>query len=304
MNGKLKLINSPFKRKSNKTMKTIRLIITLLAVLFFANKTSAQNEEVLYYPKLPSLGNEGIRGAKDELAKILLKTETWDNKKKYSRSFPKNVSVFEDRFEMTFKKYSTTFYFNDLPNYTIQIIQIKNVREVVVKKESSVPVPINENLIRLGEVMFSEYTFQSTDSYKEYGTLEKLADYLFFFQHQLNIQRYDSLITLFEPIAAKYRELKAKPQISETQREYIVQANSFNQEKNYHKAIELYNKAIEVDQTAYAAGYSNLALLSAQISKFDAAIYYMKKYLLLEPEASDARSAQDKIYEWKAKINK
>jgi len=26
----------------------------------------------------------------------------------------------------------------------------------------------------------------------------------------------------------------------------------------------------------------------------------MKKYLMLEPEASDARSAQDKIYEWKA----
>ena len=28
----------------------------------------------------------------------------------------------------------------------------------------------------------------------------------------------------------------------------------------------------------------------------------MKKYLLLEPDASDARSAQDKIYEWKAQL--
>ena len=28
----------------------------------------------------------------------------------------------------------------------------------------------------------------------------------------------------------------------------------------------------------------------------------MKKYLMLEPEATDARSAQDKIYEWKALI--
>lgn len=30
----------------------------------------------------------------------------------------------------------------------------------------------------------------------------------------------------------------------------------------------------------------------------------MKKYLLLEPEASDARGAQDKIYEWEGIIEK
>jgi len=28
----------------------------------------------------------------------------------------------------------------------------------------------------------------------------------------------------------------------------------------------------------------------------------MKIYLLLEPDAADARSAKDKIYEWKARI--
>ncbi len=70
------------------------------------------------------------------------------------------------------------------------------------------------------------------------------------------------------------------------------------QEKNYMKAIELYKKAIAIDQIAYPAGYSNVALLFAQINNFNAAINNMKKYLLLEPEASDARSAQDKIYEW------
>jgi hypothetical protein len=59
-----------------------------------------------------------------------------------------------------------------------------------------------------------------------------------------------------------------------------------------------------VDQVAYPAGYSNLALLSAQINNFGGAINFMKKYLLLEPEATDARSAQDKIYEWEAQISK
>jgi hypothetical protein len=30
----------------------------------------------------------------------------------------------------------------------------------------------------------------------------------------------------------------------------------------------------------------------------------MKKYLLIEPDASDARSAQDKIYEWEIMMHK
>lgn len=91
---------------------------------------------------------------------------------------------------------------------------------------------------------------------------------------------------------------------SEEQRRYIVQANSFSQKKDYNKAIELYQKAIEIDQTAYPAAYSNMALLSAQTGKFSDAIFYMKKYLLLEPEASDSRGARDKIYEWEAELAK
>jgi len=66
----------------------------------------------------------------------------------------------------------------------------------------------------------------------------------------------------------------------------------------YDKAIDLYKKALEVKPTSYPAAYTNLALLSAQIRDLQTAIYYMKKYLMLEPEAADSRSCQDKIYEW------
>ena len=41
--------------------------------------------------------------------------------------------------------------------------------------------------------------------------------------------------------------------------------------------------------------YANLAFLSAQIRKLNAAIYYMKKYLLPEPESSDACIARIKF---------
>jgi hypothetical protein len=48
-----------------------------------------------------------------------------------------------------------------------------------------------------------------------------------------------------EPIAARYCALKEIPPVSEELRKYIVQANMFNQQKQYYKAIALYNKAME-----------------------------------------------------------
>ena len=59
---------------------------------------------------------------------------------------------------------------------------------------------------------------------------------------------------------------------------------------------------IDLGQTAYPAAYYNLALLLAQTQRFSKAIYNMKKYLMLEPEVEDARSAQDKIYLWEAQL--
>lgn len=100
--------------------------------------------------------------------------------------------------------------------------------------------------------------------------------------------------------AARYNSLQVKPPISEEQRKFIVQANAFNERKEYAKAISLYRKAIEVDPVAYPEAYFNLALLSAQMQRFQPAIRYMKQYLQLESDAKDARGGQDKIYEWEA----
>jgi tetratricopeptide (TPR) repeat protein len=161
---------------------------------------------------------------------------------------------------------------------------------------------LDENQICLGDIVFSKYTYSNNRNSESFNW--KLADYLYFFQYQQNCKRYDSLIAVFKPIASEYCALKVKPSVSEEQRKYIVQANMLNEQKMYEKAIELYTKAIELDQTAYPAAYSNLAFLSAQLHKFDTAIYCMKKYLLLEPEASEARSAQDKIYEWEILMQK
>ncbi|MHB1379704.1 MAG: tetratricopeptide repeat protein [Desulfurivibrionaceae bacterium] len=132
------------------------------------------------------------------------------------------------------------------------------------------------------------------------GVTQKIADDLFFIQQNFK----KPLVALFELKAAEYRALKVKPPVSEEQRKYIVQANAFTQQKDYSGAIARYNKAVALNQVSYPAAYSNMALLYAQERRFKLAIEHMKKYLLLEPEAKDARSAQDKIYEWEAMLDK
>ncbi len=126
---------------------------------------------------------------------------------------------------------------------------------------------------------------------------KRFADALLFVR-QAPQREQERQLALFEPIAARYRESKIKPGMSEEQRRLIVQANALSQQKDYANAIEQYRKAIALDPTSYPAAYFNLALLSAQENKPLDAIFFMKHYLLLTPEAKDARSAQDKIYEW------
>jgi tetratricopeptide (TPR) repeat protein len=136
-----------------------------------------------------------------------------------------------------------------------------------------------------------------------YGIFEELRKNLMLIQKQLQKKIDESQLIVFEQKALEYRNLKIKPPVSEEQRKYIVQANSMTQLKKYDEAIKLYNKVIEADQTNPIV-YYNQALLFAQVKRFDTAIDRMKKYLILSPEASDARSAQDKIYEWEILIQK
>ena len=85
---------------------------------------------------------------------------------------------------------------------------------------------------------------------------------------------------------------------------YIVQANALTEQKLYSDAIEQYYNAMKINPISYPTMYYNIALLQAQIENFGIAILNMKKYLLLAPDAQDARTAQDKIYEWQLNFRK
>lgn len=137
--------------------------------------------------------------------------------------------------------------------------------------------------------------------FEDRNRAERFADTLFYIQQHL-VEERNTEFADFEAKAATWRRSGAKPSLTEEQRRYIVQANALNQKKEYPRAIDLYLKAIAIDPVSYPAAYFNLALLSAQTQQYRKAIGFMKRYLALEPDAKDARSAQDKIYEWELNL--
>lgn len=127
-----------------------------------------------------------------------------------------------------------------------------------------------------------------------------VGEELKFIQQALRKAQQDDLLKSFQPLVEQYRAMQTKPQVTEEQRKFIVQANIMTQKKDYTKAIEFYAKALEVNPFSFPAAHYNMALISAQQGRYSAAVTSMKKYLMLLPEAEDARTAQDKIYEWEA----
>ena len=129
----------------------------------------------------------------------------------------------------------------------------------------------------VGDPQVISFEFQEPDRARRF------ADDLSFVQQGLRKQE-EPRLALFGAKAAEYRALAVKPQVTEEQRKYIVQANALNEQKDYAGAIALYLKALDLDPVSYPGAYFNLALLSAQVKRYNAAITYMKQYLLLVPE--------------------
>jgi tetratricopeptide (TPR) repeat protein len=88
-----------------------------------------------------------------------------------------------------------------------------------------------------------------------------------------------------------------KTTLSEEARRYKIQAESAIRDKNYDEAADLYREALNIAPW-WAEGHFNRALMMSEIGEFDTAILEMKRYLQLDPGATDARAAQDKIYDW------
>jgi len=198
------------------------------------------------------------------------------------------IPVLEDRIEVSPQ---VVFYFTNLLETPIVVERTSEYPTGAHHAVGQVPIG---SIVRPYRVQFPG---QMSFVFADFADAKRFADDVFVIQQVLQKQN-DERRARFEASAAQYRALTVKPPVSEEQRRSIVQANALVQQKQYAKAVELYQAALDLDPVSYPAAHFNLALLFAQTGRFASAIATMQQYLQLSPEAADARSAQDKIYEW------
>lgn len=263
-----------------KTIKKLSLLL-LFTSLVFTTPIKAQIEVISWHNSRQKILKTYIP-VPLQISKSALIMELNNNIKKVtamteSAGAWRGLTALNDRIATQLR---TLFYYNDIAEYE----KIKLSFE-------------EENANACVRVKIFDFCFDKNED------AQVFAEHLYAIVHhsyqELNL---DSLLTVFKPVAEQFHALQEKPLVTEEQRKYIVQANAMNEGKEYERAIGFYNKAIEISPVAFPAAYYNLALLHAQVNDFRQAIFNMKKYLLLVPNAPDARAAQDKIYEWELKL--
>ncbi len=189
---------------------------------------------------------------------------------KYNYEFPE-PKVFADRIDAPPR---SLLFFSNLPGNEIKV---HKGRDCFMIRDDNLPFRIELHSLNFDDA-------------------KRMADALYFLQQEEEKKNR----AIFASQVAIYRSLAVKPHVTEEQRRLIVQANSRREKKDYAGAVELFQEAVKIDAVSYPAAYFNMALLYAEQRRYQPAIYAMKQYLELVPDAKDARAAQDKIYEWEA----
>ena len=99
----------------------------------------------------------------------------------------------------------------------------------------------------------------------------------------------------FEQTLKTYLSANPKPSLSEEARSFKVRADNAVRNKLPSEAADFYGEALRIDPW-WPEGHFNRGLILAEIEMFNDAIFEMKRYLKLVPNATNARAVQDKIY--------
>lgn len=85
-------------------------------------------------------------------------------------------------------------------------------------------------------------------------------------------------------------------------RKYHVKAQTAIKENRFIQALFYYEYGLSLDAGLWwPDGYFNSALIWEKLGLYPEAINHMKYYLAAAPDAPDARTAQDNIYEWEGR---
>jgi tetratricopeptide (TPR) repeat protein len=104
----------------------------------------------------------------------------------------------------------------------------------------------------------------------------------------------------FQQKAAAWRALPVKPALSEEVRLERVQAENAFREKRLADAAGHYESGLKINPV-WPEGHFNAALIEAELEDYDKAIWHMRAYVELVPDATDSREARDQIAIWQDK---
>ena len=103
-----------------------------------------------------------------------------------------------------------------------------------------------------------------------------------------------------------YRIMSLDPRMSELPeeaRKYALRGDVLTEQGKFEDAVKEYRKAVQA--APYIAKlYFNTAMIYGELKEYLQAIRNMKTYLLLAPEAPNARAAKDQIYKWEFAMEK
>ncbi len=91
--------------------------------------------------------------------------------------------------------------------------------------------------------------------------------------------------------------------IPEEARKHALRGDVLTEEGQFEDAVKEYQRAVQAAPYIPKL-YFNTAMLYGELKKYSMAIRYMKTYLLLAPEAPNARAAKDQIYKWEFMMEK
>jgi tetratricopeptide (TPR) repeat protein len=105
---------------------------------------------------------------------------------------------------------------------------------------------------------------------------------------------------LFTDEARVWLATSPKPTMSDEARTYKVLAEDAFKRNDIRAALDAYREALKL-YPMWPAGHYNAALLAAETEDYELAAHYMRRYLVLSPNAKDAAAAKDKLLLWQHK---
>jgi hypothetical protein len=136
-------------------------------------------------------------------------------------------------------------------------------------------------------------------AWKDAGDARRFADALNWLIYQAHQPGSDAaeLSEFTARLQGWHEKPDRKPQLSEAlERDRILAEEAVNN-KEFVKALERYEDGIAV-YPVWAEGWFNAALLYASLDEYGYAANRMRHYVLLMPEAADAKAAREKIIIW------